>query len=319
MAEVGWGLIGCGDIAGRRVASALRSAPGSRLVAVSRRRAELIEEAARLFEARRAHASWTELLRDPEVDAVYLATPVHLHAEMAIAAAEAGKHVLSEKPMALDVRECDRMIAAAERSRVKLGVAYYRRFYPILLRVKALLAAGALGEVVAARADAFEPFDPGADHPRRWLLEKAMAGGGPMFDFGCHRLEVLLHLFGPVAEARGVLANTALRREVEDTAVGVMRFVSGPVATVTVSHAAGEARDTFEVIGRRGCIRIPRLNGPELRLVSGGVETVEQHPPAENLHLPLVEQFVRAVLRDEPPAVDGQAGREVNRLLATIA
>src|SRR5206468_5801083 len=94
MAEVRWGLIGCGDIVGRRVASALRSAPGSLLVAVSRRRAELAEEAARLFEARRAHASWSDLLRDDEVDAVYIATPVHLHAEMAIAAAEAGKHVL---------------------------------------------------------------------------------------------------------------------------------------------------------------------------------------------------------------------------------
>jgi len=88
---------------------------------------------------------------------------------------------------------------------------------------------------------------------------------------------------------------------------------------VTVSHAAGEARDTFEVIGRKGCIRIPKLNGPELRLVSEGLETVEQHPPAENLHLPLVEQFVKAVLRDEPPAVDGSVGREVNRLLAEMA
>jgi predicted dehydrogenase len=319
MAEVRWGLIGCGDIAGRRVAAALRSAPGSRLVAVSRRRAELADEAARLFQARRGYASWTDLLRDGEVDAVYVATPVYLHAEMAIAAAETGKHVLCEKPMALDVHECDRMIEAAERTRVKLGVAYYRRFYPILARVKELVAAGVLGEVVAARADVFEPFDPGPDHPRRWLLEKGKAGGGPMFDFGCHRLEVLLSLFGPVTEVLGVLANTALAREVEDTAVAVMRFASGPVATVTVSHAAGEARDTFEVIGRKGCIRIPKLNGPELRLVSGGVETVEQHPPAENLHLPLVEQFVRAVLRDEPPAVDGFVGREVNRLLAEIA
>ena len=189
-----------------------------------------ISEAIRLFQARRGYASWTDLLRDGEVDAVYVATPVYLHAEMAIAAAEAGKHVLCEKPMALDVQQCDRMMEAAERSRVKLGVAYYRRFYPILARVKELVAAGALGEVVAARADVFEPFDPGPDHPRQWLLEKSKAGGGPMFDFGCHRLEVLLHLLGPAIHVCSEVRTAALQREVEDTAVALLHFARGATA-----------------------------------------------------------------------------------------
>jgi predicted dehydrogenase len=314
---VRWGLIGCGDIAAKRVAAALRDAPGSRLVAVSRRQTDRALEFARRFGATRWHAAWEDLLRD-EVDAVYVATPVALHAGMAIAAAEAGKHVLCEKPMALDVGQCDRMIAAAEANRVKLGVAYYRRFYPILQRLKQLLDEGAIGAPVAAQADAFEAFNPGLEHPRRWIVEKDRSGGGPMFDFGCHRLEVFLTLFGRVAEARGLTAQVALARSVEDTAVALLRFESGPVGIVRVTHATSQSKDTLDVYGRTGSIHIPKLNGSELRIRANAGETVEQHPPPQNLHQPLIEQFVRAVLDDEAPAVDGRLGREVNRLLAAV-
>ena len=312
-----WGLIGCGDIATKRVAPALRDAPGSNLVAVSRRQADRAEEFARRFGATRWHAAWEDVLRD-DLDAVYLATPVVLHARMAIAAAEAGKHVLCEKPMAIDVGECDRMIAAAEANGVKLGVAYYRRFYPILRRLKQLLDEGVIGAPVAAQADAFEAFDPGPDHPRRWIVEKGHSGGGPMFDFGCHRLEVLLTLFGHVADARGLTAQVALARSVEDTAIALLRFEGGPVVTLRVTHATTESRDALEVLGRTGSIHIPKLNGPELRIRANGTEAVEQHPAPANLHQPLVEQFVRAVLDHEAPAVDGLTGREVNRLLAAV-
>ncbi len=314
---VRWGLIGCGDIAAKRVAAALRDAPGSRLDAVSRRQADKAEEFARRFGAARWHASWEELIAS-EVDAVYIATPVALHARMAIAAAEAGKHVLCEKPMARDVGECDRMLAAAEASGVKLGVAYYRHFYPVLQRLKALLRDGAIGAPVTAQADSFGTFDPGPDDPRRWIVEKGQSGGGPMFDVGCHRLEVFTNLFGAVAEVRGVVARVALSRNVEDTGVAVLRFERGPVATVRVSHAVGESRDTLEVYGRTGSVHIPSLNGSEMRIRAAGVETVEHHPPAANLHQPLIDQFVRAVQGAEAVAVDGRVGREVNRLLAEV-
>src|SRR5262245_657170 len=107
-----WGLVGCGDISEKRVAAALRSAPEGRLGAVARARAELAADSAARHGASRSYADWRELLRDPEIDAVYVATPVRHHAEQAIEALEAGKHVLCEKPMALDVAECERMRAA---------------------------------------------------------------------------------------------------------------------------------------------------------------------------------------------------------------
>ena len=150
------------------------------------------------------------MIRDPEVDAVYVATPVRLHVEHAVAAAEAGKHVLCEKPMALDVAECERMRAAARAHGVRLGVAYYRHHYPIVGRLRALVASGEIGAPVIANVQAFEHFDPGPDHPRAWLLRRSESGGGPMMDFGCHRIEVLLDVLGPVAEVDGFPANAHL-------------------------------------------------------------------------------------------------------------
>jgi 1,5-anhydro-D-fructose reductase (1,5-anhydro-D-mannitol-forming) len=315
---VRWGLVGAGDIAEKRVAPALVAANGSELVAVSRRQAELADASAKRFGARRWHADWHDLVRDDEVDAVYVAAPVKLHAPIAIAAAEAGKHVLCEKPMALSIEECDRMIRSAEASGVALGIAYYRHLYPLVQRVKQLLSDGAIGAPVLARLDAFERFDPPPGHPRAWLLDPVVSGGGPMFDFGCHRIEVLLSLFGDAPEVRALRGNVLFDRAVEDTAIAAMRFSDGPLAIVTVSHAAMEPRDTLDVFGSEGSIRIAKLNGSELRLLRRGEQTVEQHPAHENVHLPLIQQFVDAVRSGGKPVVGGSAGRAVNRVLEAV-
>src|SRR5205085_4109397 len=249
MRRVRWGLIGCGDIARRRVAPALRESPNCELVAVSRARAELAESFAAEFGARRWYGDWRHLIADEEVEAVYVATPVHLHAEQAIAAAEAGKHVLCEKPLAMSAAECDLMIAASAAGGVRLGVAYYRHFYPAVGRIKAVIASGEIGRPVVAQVNAFERFDPEASHPRRWLIEKRLSGGGPMFDFGCHRIEVLINLFGRVERVRSLVGNVVFEREVEDTASALLQFECGTQAALSVTHAAREPQDTLHVFG----------------------------------------------------------------------
>jgi predicted dehydrogenase len=316
---VRWGLIGCGDIAAKRVAAALRDSPGSALVTVARARADLAAEFAERHGAKRWHADWRDVLRDDEVDAVYLATPVRLHAEQAVAAAEAGKHVLCEKPMALDVASSERMVAAARQHGVRLGVAYYRHHYPIVDRLRTLIASGELGQPVLAQADVFEPFDRAPGQPRAWLLSKAESGGGPMADFGCHRIEVLLDLLGPLAEARGFSSNVRFReREVEDTCVAHLRFQRGASAVLAVSHAAREPRDSLSVRGTEGSAHVPVLNQGLLRVVTAAGTREEQHPPPANLHQPLVEDFVAAVGEGRAPTVTGEIGLEVSRALAAI-
>ncbi len=318
-AGIGWGLLGCGDIAAKRVAGALRDAPGSALIAVARARAERAAEFARQHGARRWYADGSDLLRDPEIDAVYVATPVRLHVEHTVAAAEAGKHVLCEKPMALDVAGCERMIAAARAHGVRLGVAYYRHHYPIIARLRALLASGEIGTPVLASVQAFEAFDPGPDHPRAWLLRRSESGGGPMMDFGCHRIEVLLDLFGPVAEVSGFPVNVRLKsREVEDTCIARLHFASGAEAVLAVSHAARESRDSVEIFGSAGSAHVALLNQGRLRVVTASGTREEEHPAPGNLHQPLVDDFVQSVRERRDPTVTGEIGAEVSRVLAAI-
>jgi predicted dehydrogenase len=306
-----WGLIGCGDIARKRVAPALRDTECSELIAVSRARSDLAASFAKDFGATRCHAQWRDLLSDDEIDAVYIATPVHLHAAQAIAAAEAGKHVLCEKPMAMNPQECDRMIDAARSHRVKLGIAYYRRFYPVVARVKEIIKSGEIGVPSQAQIEAFEWFNPAAGDPRAWLLQKHLAGGGPMFDFGCHRIEVLLNIFGPISEVKALIANAVFDREVEDTASALFRFAGGACAVLSVSNAVAEPKDTLNIFGSLGSIRVSNLNQGKLRVFGKLGERYEAHSPPANLHAPLIDDFTTAVLRNREPLVSGETGRTV--------
>ena len=311
MRSVKFGLIGCGDIARKRVAPALRDSEFCELIAISRAQSQLAESFASEFGAKRFYSDWRDLLRDEEVQAVYIATPVHLHAEQTIAAAEAGKHVLCEKPMALNVTECDLMIEACVKNKVKLGVAYYRHFYPVLNRAREIIESGEIGTPVVAQVNAFEWFAPEPSNPRAWLLRRELSGGGPMFDFGCHRLEVLVDLFGSVRHVRATSSNSFFSREVEDVASVLLQFETGMTATLTVAHSANEPQDTFDVFGSQGSIHISVLNAGRLRLVSLAGEREELHPPASNIHLPLIEDFAMSVIEDRVPVVDGSIGRTV--------
>lgn len=312
--NIRWGLIGCGDIARKRVAPALRDLPNSELISVSRARFDQAEQFANEFGARRWYADWKELVADEEIDAVYIATPVHLHVAQAIAAAKTGKHVLCEKPMAMNVAECDEMIAACLQNNVQLSVAYYRHFYPVIDRIRSILASGEIGRPILAHVNAFEWFDPPASHPRRWLLERNLSGGGPMFDFGCHRIEVLINLFGRVNQVKSLVGNVLFAREVEDTATALLEFEHGPQAILSVTHAAHKPQDTLEIFGSQGSIHVPALNDGAIKVSTRSDERTETHPPHANLHLPLIDDFVRAILNNRKPRVDGNVGREVARI-----
>jgi predicted dehydrogenase len=314
-----FGLIGCGDIAHKRVAPALRDSKICDLIAVARSRSNLAESFAKEFGVRRWYADWRELLRDDDISAVYIATPVHLHAEQTIAAIEAGKHVLCEKPMALTVTECNRMIATRDHHKLKLGIAYYRHFYPVIKRIRQIIDDDEIGTPVIAQMNAFEWFDPPEGHRRSWLLKKQLSGGGPMFDFGCHRIEVLLDLFGIVEEVKAITTNQFFHREVEDVATVVMNFERGTIATLTVAHSAQQPQDTFDVFGSEGSIHVPVLNEGKLRVITKAGIREESHPAASNLHAPLIDDFARAIMEDREPLVDGAIGLAVARIEEAIA
>ncbi len=316
--KVKWGLLGAGDIVKKRVAPAFAELNNSELIAVNRARNELAEQFAKHFGIPKWYDKWNDLINDDEIEAVYIATPVNLHCEQAVAAAKAGKHVLCEKPMALTVDECDMMMKAAEDNNVKLGIAYYRHLYPMVNRIKEIISGGEIGEVIISFVKAFEFFNPSPGEPRYWFVEKEKAGGGPMFDFGCHRIEFLLNLFGKVKEVKSILGNVSFDRQVEDTASAILEFENSSQSILSVTHSTFESKDSVSVYGTKGSLEIPVLNGSRIIIKNLSGEKEEIINRADNVHLPLINNFSVAVLNGVNPVVTADMGREVNVVLEKI-
>jgi 1,5-anhydro-D-fructose reductase (1,5-anhydro-D-mannitol-forming) len=285
-----WVVVGVGDIAVRRVIPAIQAESRSNLYGVvTRDRAKA---------ARLNTRPWTNLgeaLSETAVDAVYVATPVFLHAPQTIQALRAGKHVLCEKPMAMNEAEARSMLRTASETGKTLGVAYYRRSYPKVQRARALLDAGAIGTPVFAELTCHDWFD-GRDSSRAWLLDPVKAGGGPLFDIGSHRIDVLNFLFGQPQRVSGHLSNAVHHHAVEDNATVMIDYDNGVRGVVDVRWHSRVKRDECRIRGTQGEMDLTPLNGPEL-VYPGGREHL---PPHLNLHYPMLENFVDAVFGKVP-------------------
>jgi 1,5-anhydro-D-fructose reductase (1,5-anhydro-D-mannitol-forming) len=297
MSIVNWVVAGIGDIARKRVIPAIQAEPRSRLYGfVTRTPAK-----AAAYPGARSWASLEEAVADPAVNAVYIALPVALHAGTAIAALRAGKHVLCEKPMAMNFAEAERMAAegraASLASGSLFGVSYYRRLYPKLLRAKHLIADGAIGRPLLAEANCHSWLEI---EGREWLADPALSGGGPLYDIASHRIDAMNFLFGKPDRACGLLSNAVHRIGVEDSATVLMGFSGGVHAVVDVRWNSRLARDQFRIIGESGEINLDSLNGPELRIDTGAGRRTEMLPTHTNIHFPIVENFVDAVLANDP-------------------
>ena len=285
-----WIVIGIGDIATRRVIPAIQAEPRSRLYGVVTR-----DPAKAMPYNTRVWSTLDEALLDPAVEAVYVATPVFLHAPQTIQSLRAGKHVLCEKPMAMNEAEAQRMVRAAEASGRIFGVAYYRRTYPKVQRAKQLLEAGAIGKPVLAELTSHGWVDEksldGKGPDRSWLVDPAKAGGGPLYDIASHRIDVLNFLFGQPLRVSAHLSNVVHHYPVEDNATVMIEYADGVRGIVDVRWHSKVKRDECRIRGTEGEMELSPLNGPEL-IYPGGRESL---PPHANLHYPLIENFVDAV------------------------
>jgi predicted dehydrogenase len=296
-----WIVIGIGDITTRRVIPAIQAEPRSRLYGlVSRDPAKAATYNTKV---------WTtlgEALADPAVHAVYVATPVFLHAPQTIESLRAGKHVLCEKPMAMNEAEARSMVQTAEEQDRKFGVAYYRRAYPKVRRAKQLLAAGAIGKPVLAELTCHEWREEKGSH-RGWLVDPAQAGGGPLYDIASHRIDAANFLFGQPQRATGRLSNVVHHYPVEDNATVMIDYESGARAIVDVRWHSKVRRDECRIRGTEGEMELSPLNGPEL-IYPGGHESVRENLPVHaNVHTPIIENFVDAVEGKAPLLASGVA------------
>ncbi|MGC2059696.1 MAG: Gfo/Idh/MocA family oxidoreductase [Candidatus Sulfotelmatobacter sp.] len=281
-----WIVVGIGDISTRRVLPGIQSESRSRLYGLVTR-----DPAKAAPYNMRVWATLDEALADSAVNAVYIATPVFLHAPQTIQSLRAGKHVLCEKPMAMNEAEARSMIKVAEETGRTLGVAYYRRTYPKLQRAKQLIDAGAIGKPVIAELTNHGWLDEKLSE-RNWLIDPAKAGGGPLYDVACHRIDVLNFLFGQPLRATGYLSNAVHHYAVEDNATVMIDYAGGVRGIVDVRWHSKVKRDECRIRGTDGEMEMTPLNGPEL-IYPGGCENL---PPDANLHYPMIENFVDAVL-----------------------
>jgi len=292
-----WLVIGIGDITTKRVIPAIQEEPRSVLYGVLSRDPQKGSRYA-------AHV-WTDLteaLRDPAVGAVYVASPVFLHARQTIAALRAGKHVLCEKPTAMNYAEaCEMARVAAETGRT-LGVAYYRRNYPKVHRALALLKQGVIGRPVLAEINCHDWFNDEA-RTRSWLLDPAQSGAGPLFDIASHRIDILNFFFGRPWAVSAHLANVVHRNPVEDCATLLIEYDSGVRGIADVRWHSRQARDEFRIVGTEGEMELSPLNGPPLSYPGGS----EEIPTHTNVHYPCVHNFVEAVLDGAPLASSGES------------
>jgi len=298
-----WIVLGIGDIAIRRVIPAIQAEPRSHLYGLVTR-----DPAKGAPYNTRVWANLDEALADPEVQnevqAVYVGTPVFLHAPQTIQSLGAGKHVICEKPMAMNEAEARAMVQAAEQSATTFGVAYYRRFYPKVQRAKQLLEAGAIGTPVVAELTCHMWFD--GTGSRSWLVDPSKAGGGPLFDIASHRIDVLNFLFGQPLRVSAQLSNLVHHYAVEDNATVMIEYAGGVRGIVDVRWHSRVSRDECRIRGTDGEMELSPLNGPELVYVRAREPGVRENlPPHANLHYSMLENFVDAVEGKAPLLASG--------------
>lgn len=291
--NIRWGMIACGVVTEVKSGPAFQKIPGSSLQAVMCRQAEK----ARDYAARHGVPAWYEdaqaLVNDPQVDAIYIATPPDAHLEYTRMAARAGKPVYVEKPLARIAQEGEAMLAACRQAGVPLFVAYYRRALPRFIKIKELLDSGAIGVVRYTQTILSQPL-PAAPDPGNlpWRLRREISGGGVFVDMSCHLLDLMDYFFGPVASAAGFAASQTGWYEVEDAVAAAWQHRSGVLSTGLWCYSLHEVRDLTEIAGSAGAIRFSTFSEDPIELVtSSGVQHFRiPNPP--HVQQPLIQTVV---------------------------
>jgi predicted dehydrogenase len=286
-----WGIVGCGDVTEVKSGPGFQKARDSALVAVMRRDLAKAEDYARRHGVPTVHRDADDLISDPQVDAVYIATPPSSHCELALRVAEARKPCLVEKPMALDYAECQRMVAAFEAREVPLWVAYYRRALPRFLLVRDLLREGAIGRMTSVHVEVAERLATGAT-ALNWRLNPSISGGGLFFDLGSHSLDLVDFLAGRISQVAGFSANTGGAYPAEDVTVASYLLETGAAGTGVWNFNADAPRDHIRFVGSEGHLITPIFADADVVVRRGDRDEVHETRNPPHVHQPLIQTIV---------------------------
>lgn len=297
MKIIKWGFIGCGEVTEKKSGPAFSEVEGSLVEAVMSRG----RDKARSYAERHGVGKWytdpQELIDDPEVNAIYIATPPSSHATFAIMAMRAGKPVYVEKPLAACYDDCARVNRVSEQTGVPCFVAYYRRYLPYFQKVKSIIDNGTIGKVMNVQIRFAVPprdldYKSGAEMP--WRLRPDIAGGGYFYDLASHQLDMLQHLFGIITEASGICANRGGLYDAEDTVSACFRFETGLPGSGSWCFAAHESakEDRIDVIGDIGQVSFSVFNYDPIKLYTTGEEQRITVPNPPCVQHPLIKNVV---------------------------
>jgi predicted dehydrogenase len=299
---ISWGIIGCGDVTEKKSGPAFNKAGNSRLVAVMRRDADKAADYAKRHGVPRWYSNAQELINDPEINAVYVATPPKFHEEYMLQALEAGKFVYVEKPVTINTASCMKMIEHTNASKGKVTVAHYRRALPMFLFIKKMIEEGSVGKVKLIELNMLQPHQSSiiANSEEFWRVDPAIAGGGLFFDLAPHQLDIITFIFGNYIHCSGKSFNQAKLYAAEDTVVGYIQLPGNIAFTgnwcFTVPDNAKE--DNCKIIGEKGSISFPFFgNHVDVINEKGKQDFSFEHP--EHVQQPMIEKVVNYFLGNE--------------------
>jgi len=309
--DIRWGIIGCGDVTERKSGPAFQKVKGSRLVAVMRRNRDKAEDYAQRHGVPKWYDKAEDLIHDPDVNAVYVATPPSSHKEYTLAAAKALKPVYVEKPMAMRYSECQEMIENCEKQGVPLFVAYYRRALPRFLKIKFLLDSGAIGAIRFVNILYQEkPRTKDLRGEKHWRVDPAIAGGGYFCDLASHMLDFLQYCIGDIQSATGFSSNQMELYKAEDMVSGTFEFPENILGTGIWNFNAYTHKDRTEIIGEKGRIIYSTFNEePILFENDAGTKSFRiKNPP--HIQQPLIQLVVNSLLgKGDCPSTGHTAAR----------
>jgi predicted dehydrogenase len=307
-----WGIIGCGNVTEVKSGPGFQKANNSNLVAAMRRTSDLAKDYAERHGVPRWYDDAEALIHDPEVDAVYVATPPSSHKEYTLLAAQAGKPVYVEKPMALNFEECQEMIDACQSAGVPLFVAYYRRALSRFLKVKELVEAQAIGDIRFVTITLYqrarqEELDF-ANLP--WRVIPEIAGGGRFVDLGSHMLDSLDYVLGPIRAVHGFASNQQNLYHAEDMVSGTFVFESGVHGVGVWNFGSFNEVDLTEIVGSKGKISYSTYGAdPVILTTNDGVTEFSIEYPS-HIQQPLIQTVVDELIGvGRCPSTGGSAAR----------
>lgn len=318
MKQIKWGIIGCGDVTEVKSGPAFNKVEGSSLVAVMRRDAAKAADYARRHGVPKWYADAGQLLHDPDVNAIYVATPPDSHEAYTIQALKLGKPVYVEKPMSLTEASCRRMVEAAGEYGTPLVVAHYRRALPLFNKVKELLSGNRIGEVEFVKIDIWQPAKTGIAirHENNWRVDPAISGGGLFHDLAPHHIDIMIWLFGPPQQLHGYAANQSGAHAADDIVSGQILFNNNVICHgLWCFHVPAEqTKDSCVIMGTKGKIEFS-FHHDECRLYKDGV--VEEYnlksPP--HIQQPMIERVVMYFSGEGPNPCPPEDGATVLRIM----